>query len=84
VDFFSWANHDTVKEWWMSFIYPNGTRRKSFDTLLMLVTWEIWNERNVRVFLNVATLPSIVVSKIRGEAALWSLVGAKHLGSIMP
>jgi hypothetical protein len=29
-------------------------------------------------------LPSIVVSKIRGEAALWSLVGAKHLGSIMP
>jgi hypothetical protein len=61
VDVFYWANHDTVKEWWMSFIYPNGTPRKSFATLLMLVMWEIWNEQNARVFCNVATLPSIVV-----------------------
>jgi hypothetical protein len=29
-------------------------------------------------------MPTIVVSKIRGEAALWSLAGAKNLGSIMP
>jgi hypothetical protein len=68
----------------MSFMYPNGIRRKSFASLLMLTTWEIWIERNARVFRNVAAMPSVVFSKIKGEASLWSSAGAKHLGSIMP
>jgi hypothetical protein len=84
VDTASWGNHATVKEWWMSFIYSSGVRQKSLVCLIMLVSWEIWNERNTRVFRKVATMPTIVVSKIRGEAALWSLAGAKNLGSIMP
>jgi hypothetical protein len=54
----------------MNFIYSNGVQRKSLVTLIMLVSWEIWNERNARVFRNIATLPNIVVEKIRGEAAL--------------
>jgi hypothetical protein len=80
VDTASWANHAIVKEWWMSFIYLSGVRRKSLVSLIMLVSWEVWNERNTRVFRNVATLPTLVVSKIRGEAALWSLAGAKKHG----
>jgi hypothetical protein len=84
VDTETWANHDTVKECWKSFIYSNGVRRKSLVTLIMLVSWEIWNERNARVFQKVATLSTSIVAKIRGEAALWSLAGAKNLGSIMP
>jgi hypothetical protein len=84
VDTASWANHATVKDWWMSFIYSSGVHRKSLVSLIMLVSWEVWNERNARVFPNVATLPTIVASKIREEAALWSLAGAKNLGSIMP
>jgi hypothetical protein len=84
VDTATWANHDSVKDWWMSFINSNGVRRKSLVTFIMLVSWEIWNERNARVFRNIAMLPNIVVEKIRGEAALWSLAGAKNLSSIMP
>jgi hypothetical protein len=80
----TWANHDSVKEWWMSFIYSNGMRRKSLVSLIMLVSWEIWNERNARVFRNIAMLPNVVVEKIRGEAALWSLAVAKNLSSILP
>jgi hypothetical protein len=55
----------------MSFIYSSGVRRKSLVSLIMLVSLEVWNERNGRVFRNVATMTTIVVSKIRGEAALW-------------
>jgi hypothetical protein len=66
VDTATWANHDMVKEWWMSFIYFNGMWRKSLVTLIMLVSWEIWNKRNARVFWNIATLPTIAVAKIRG------------------
>jgi hypothetical protein len=29
-------------------------------------------------------MPSSVVSKIKSDAGLWSLAGAKHLSSIMP
>jgi hypothetical protein len=84
VDTTTWANHNTVKEWWMSFIYSNGVPRKSLVTLILLVSWEFWSERNARVFCNVANLSIIVVAKIRGEAALWSFAGAKNLDSIMP
>jgi hypothetical protein len=50
----------------------------------MLTSWEIWNERNARVFRNVSTMLMVVVAKIKGEAALWSAAGVTHLGSIMP
>jgi hypothetical protein len=45
-------------------------------SLIMLVTWEVWNKR--KVFCDVDTMPTIVVPKIRGKAALWSLAGAKN------
>jgi hypothetical protein len=32
------------------------------------------------MFRKVATLPTIVVAKIREEAALWSLAGVKKIG----
>jgi hypothetical protein len=32
----------------------------------------------------VVSMPSIVVFKIKSGAALWSLAGAKHLGSLIP
>jgi hypothetical protein len=64
---FTWTNDDTVKEWWMSFIFLNGTRRK-YASLAMVASWEISNECNARVFRNVVTMLFIVVSRIMGEA----------------
>jgi hypothetical protein len=84
MDTTSWANHDTVKEWWMSFMHSNSVRRKSLVSLILLLSWEIWSEHNARVFHNVATLHTVVVPKIRGEMALCSLAEAKNLGLIMP
>jgi hypothetical protein len=50
VDTSNWPNFVTVEDWWLSFIFVNGTRRTSFASLIMLTSWEIWNERNARVF----------------------------------
>ena len=50
----------------------------------MLVTWEVWKERNARVFQHVCRLPSVLVEAIKAEARLWIIAGAKHLGSLMP
>jgi hypothetical protein len=80
----SWATHNNVEEWWKAVIYTNGVCRKSIASLMMLISWEIWNERNARVFRKVSSMPSSVVVRIKNEANLWSIAGAKKLGSIMP
>jgi hypothetical protein len=41
VDTAHWASYDSVKEWWESVIYTNGTRRKSLASLIMLTSWKI-------------------------------------------
>jgi hypothetical protein len=71
IDTSTWLTFETIKEWWESVIYNNGTRRKSLASLIMLTSWEIWNEQNVRVFRNVSTMPTAVVQEIKLEAALW-------------
>jgi hypothetical protein len=71
IDTSTWLTFETVKEWWESVIYNNGTGRKSLASLIMLTSWEIWNERNVRVFRNVSTMPTAVVQEIKLEVALW-------------
>jgi hypothetical protein len=50
IDTSTWGNFDTVKDWWLSFIYINGTRRKFFASLIMLASRDIWMERSTRVF----------------------------------
>jgi hypothetical protein len=42
------------------------------------------DRRYARVFRNIVMLFNVVVEKIREEAALWSLAGAKNLSSILP
>ena len=52
-------------------------------SLLMLVSWELWNERNARTFKLVSTMPIVVFERIKLEARNWALAGAKHLGLII-
>jgi hypothetical protein len=49
----------------------------------MLVTWELWKERNAWTFNNVSTMPTIIFDKIKLEARTWVLAGAKHLGTLI-
>ena len=52
--------------------------------MLMLVSWELWNERNARVFRNVATTVTMVTARIKEEARIWALAGARHMCNVMP
>lgn len=45
-----WGGFRTVQHWWTSTVLRRGHRRRAISSLLVLVTWEIWNERNSRVF----------------------------------
>ena len=84
LDMSVWSGYDSVKAWWCSITRVQGRRRKGLSSLLLLVSWEIWNERNARVFRNVASMPSLIISNIKRGAGLWGMAGAKHLCNIMP
>lgn len=66
-------------DWWNLM-----TKHKGMASITLLVTWEIWNERNARVFKNKHAPPTVIFDKIRNEARLWALAGAKHVNFLMP
>lgn len=74
----------SIKTWWSMItdgVIPN---RKALASLTLLITWELWNERNARVFRNKHAPPFVVLDRIKNEVRLWVIAGAKHLGEIMP
>jgi hypothetical protein len=50
----------------------------------MLIIWEIWNERNDRVFKNKRATSQVIFDRITKEAKLWVVAGAKNLSQLMP
>jgi hypothetical protein len=69
---------------WAEVIHKRGQSRKALASLAMLVSWEIWKERNARVFRNKSVTIAMLVTKIKDEANLWRLAGAKALSNVMP
>jgi hypothetical protein len=53
-------------------------------SLAMLVSWEIWHERNARIFQNNISAVNMIVFKIKGDVALWSMAEAKASSIVMP
>jgi hypothetical protein len=59
-------------------VTPN---HKALPSLTLLAVGEIWNERNAWVF---HTPMFVILDKIKKEARLLVIMGAKHLGKLMP
>lgn len=61
----------------------NKDFRKGIRTMIMLITWEIWNERNNCIFRG--KLPSLpdVIHAIRQNMEQWRLAGAKELRPLL-
>jgi hypothetical protein len=79
-----WIEAATVHEWWTCFVQKDGQSRRAMSSLAMLVSWEVWKERNARVFRNHCSTVLMVATRIKNEATLWASAGAKKLGNVMP
>jgi hypothetical protein len=58
---------------------PNRT---AMGSLTLLVTWEVWNKRNARVFHN-KQFVMVILDKIKKEAKLWVSAWAKRVGEVI-
>ncbi|KAF7014167.1 hypothetical protein CFC21_028187 [Triticum aestivum] len=75
---------DALQEWW-----PDARRRlsklarKGFDSIVLLIVWSLWIERNARTFDNSLGTAAHVCTGIVAEADLWSKAGAVGLQSFL-
>jgi hypothetical protein len=65
-------------------LFTRGDNQRSPPSIAMFVSWEVWKEINVRVFRNNSIAMTMIINKIKEEAALWSLASAKEISNIMP
>jgi hypothetical protein len=73
----------TIQDWWEQLLLMQGAgRRDGVSTLFMLVCWQLWKERNARVFDRRSATVAMVLDRIRAEADLWITAGARKLGSL--
>lgn len=66
-------------EWWISARkqVPKGARR-GFDSLILLMGWVLWKERNARTF------DVVLVDVAMDEAKLWYAAGFRQIGKLLP
>lgn len=79
-----WAATQSVLEWLENQVNMAEVPKKGLRTLILLVVWEIWKERNQRIFELKESTTTYQLAKIKEEARLWMLVGAKRLRELLP
>jgi hypothetical protein len=57
--------------------------RKGLASLTLLIVWELWQERNARIFHHKLAPTFVIVDRIKSEARLWVLARAKKLGDLL-
>jgi hypothetical protein len=55
----------------------DAKNRKVMASITLLVSWEVWNELNDRVFRNKSAPFVVVFERVKREARLWVIAGAK-------
>jgi hypothetical protein len=61
---------------------PDAHRRGT-SSLFTLVCWNIWKERNARIFRQKSAFLQLIIAFIRDEAREWSFANAKALRKLL-
>ena len=79
----TWEPTDNAKDWWTMMGTRAGVPRKGLHSLILLVVWEIWKERNARTFQKKKEVSTVSLQNKIEEARAWGLSGAKALRSLV-
>jgi hypothetical protein len=76
---------DNLGEWWLRQRRRlDRTARSSFDTLILLVAWSLWKERNERTFQRTSRTHQEIFNSVVAEAEDWVAAGFKTLELACP
>lgn len=71
--------------WWRRANRRAATEeRRGLNSLVMLVAWELWKQRNRCVFDAAKPCVQTVLQQIKDEAKAWAAAGAKRLRQLLP
>jgi hypothetical protein len=73
-----------LHEWWSLMTGASTPNRKTLGSVVLLISWEIWNERNARSFRHKHAPPTVIFGNIKKALKLWVTVGAKQVSILMP
>jgi hypothetical protein len=66
-----------------NWLYKRAKERKVVASLTMLISWEVWKERNARVFLDTSSNANMIITRIMDEANARCLTGTKFLSNVI-
>lgn len=76
----NWDLTESMQVWVLGMANnQRGQYSEAAKSMLILVIWELWRERNERVFRNTSRSVQQIVSSIQDEARLWASAGNKGL-----
>jgi hypothetical protein len=78
----AWPTSSTPLEWWVTITSRQHMSCKASRSLALLINWEIWKERNCRVFSRKESPVHNLVYKVKEEFSLWLSTGAKCLATL--
>lgn len=70
------AHTGSILDWWLKALDRTG-RKKDLSSLIMTVSWQVWKERNNRIFNNKANHFLKVAENIINELNSWRIAGFK-------
>ena len=79
----SWSQAESLHQWWTSLSAVPCHSRKGMCSMIILVSWEIWNERNARIFNHKELPHNQLLQKIKDESGMWIMAGGKHLAILI-
>jgi hypothetical protein len=81
----NWAPTQDLGQWYTD-MGNNGTRyaRDGVRSMIMLTTWELWKERNSRVFNRSSRTSEQVFGAIQEEVRTWLRAGNRGLEAVLP
>jgi hypothetical protein len=73
------------QDWWRKAEQkvPNS-KRKGFNSLVILVSWRLWKQRNTCVFDGVSPSIRSMLQEIHEDVKLWGMAGAKDIRQLWP
>jgi hypothetical protein len=77
------ASGSRIVDWWLQTrgMVPEHHRR-GFDSLVLLVSWEVWKERNRRTFDGHSKTPTQLLGVIRDDGDSWIAAGFRGLAQL--